>query len=160
MSNVKANESGVIVPCSSCGKKNRIPFDRAATTAQCGSCGTDMAASNAPINIENDAAFDKLVSASQVPVVVDFWAPWCQPCRSVAPEFEKVAASSGGRYLVAKVDTEALPTLGGRFQIRSIPAMVVFSNGSEIARTAGARPANAIDAFVRQSLSQPHTPAG
>ena len=87
------------------------------------------------------------------PVVVDFWAPWCGPCRMVAPELERVARSNAGKYLVVKVNTDAMPELGERFRIRSIPTMAVFEGGREVARTAGARPAADIEAFVRQSLT-------
>jgi thioredoxin 2 len=85
-------------------------------------------------------------------VVVDFWAPWCGPCRMVAPELVKVAASNAGRYLVVKVNTDELPELGDRFAIRSIPTMAVFADGREVARTAGARPAADIEAFIRQAV--------
>ena len=99
------------------------------------------------------AAFDALLRSSSLPVVVDFWAPWCGPCRMVAPELARVAANNAGRYLVVKVNTDEIPELGDRFGIRSIPTMAVFSNGREAARTSGARPAADIEAFVRQAVS-------
>lgn len=87
-------------------------------------------------------------------MVVDFWAPWCGPCRAVAPELEKVARAAAGEFLVVKVNTDALPDVSERFRIRSIPTMAVFRGGSEVTRTAGARPAADIQAFVRQALLQ------
>ena len=105
----------------------------------------------APVEVSSSAAFDRLVTSSTVPVVVDFWAPWCGPCRMVAPELEKVAASNKGRYVIAKVNTDALPELGSRFRIGSIPTMAVFRSGQEVSRVSGAQPAAAIDTFVRQA---------
>jgi thioredoxin 2 len=96
--------------------------------------------------------FDALLESARLPIVVDFWAPWCGPCRMVAPELEKVAQAAAGEFLVVKIDTEALPDLGARFGVRSIPTMAVFGNGREVTRTAGARPAADIQAFVRQAL--------
>ena len=96
-------------------------------------------------------AFETAIAKSQLPVVVDFWAPWCGPCRMVAPELQKVAASNAGKYLIVKVNTDALPELGERFNIRSIPTMAVFAGGREVARTAGARPAADIEAFVARA---------
>jgi len=83
---------------------------------------------------------------------VDYWAPWCGPCRSVAPELEKVARSNAGTMLVVKVNTDAVPELASRHHIRSIPTMAVFSGGRERARSSGARPARAIEAFVREAV--------
>jgi thioredoxin 2 len=100
-------------------------------------------------------SFDALTRASRLPVVVDFWAPWCGPCRMVAPELEKVAASNAGKYIVVKVNTDALPELGDRFSIRSIPTMAVFADGREIGRTSGARPARDIEAFVERTVQTP-----
>jgi thioredoxin 2 len=147
------DERGIIVTCPTCGQPNRIPFGRT-RTAKCRKCGTALAGPSEPIEIPTVQAFDALVRASAQPVVVDFWAPWCGPCRAVAPELQRVAASNAGRYLVVKVNTDALGELGERFGIRSIPTMAVFLNGREIGRTAGARPAADIQAFIEQTVAK------
>ena len=104
------------------------------------------------MEVPDARTFDAAVAQSALPVVVDFWAPWCGPCRMVAPELEKVAKKMAGRYLIVKVNTDAIPELGERFRIRSIPTMAVFAGGKEAARTAGARPAADIEAFVEGAL--------
>ena len=91
---------------------------------------------------------------SSLPVVVDYWAPWCAPCRMVTPELEKLAKSQAGRLVVAKVNTDALTDLGERFGIRSIPTLAVFVGGREAARLTGARPAREIEAFVAQATNR------
>ena len=143
------DDRGVIIPCPSCGQQNRVPFGHA---GKCRKCGTALPEAAEPIEMPSVEAFDALVKTSRLPVVVDFWAPWCGPCRMVAPELVKVAASNAGRYLVVKVNTDELPELGDRFAIRSIPTMTVFAEGREVARTAGARPAADIEAFIRQAV--------
>ena len=105
----------------------------------------------APIEISSSEDFDQLVAKSRVPVVVDYWAPWCGPCRVVAPEVAKVASRAAGRFVVVKVNTDVLSDLGERFKILSIPTLAVYANGREIARTSGARPAADIEAFVEQA---------
>ena len=143
------DERGVIVTCPTCQQRNRVPHGHA---GKCKNCGTMLPATAEPIEVPTVEAFDALVRASKIPVVVDFWAPWCGPCRMVAPELARVAANNPGRYVIVKVNTDALPDLGDRFTIRSIPTMAVFSDGREVARTAGARPAADIEAFIRQSV--------
>ena len=108
------------------------------------------------ILVLTSANFDAEVKTSDGPIVVDFWAEWCGPCRMVAPEIQKVAARQAGRVLVVKVNTEAVPDLGDRFGIRSIPTLAVFAQGREVARTAGARPAQEIEAFVNQAIEKLH----
>jgi thioredoxin 2 len=151
MSTSTLDDRGIIVGCPNCGQRNRVPFGR---QAKCGSCSTHLDAPGEPIEVPTADAFDALVTNSRRPVVVDFWAPWCGPCRMVAPELAKVASSNAGRWIVVKVNTDALPELGERFAIRSIPTMAVFSSGKEIARTAGARPAADIEAFVRKAVGK------
>jgi thioredoxin 2 len=146
------DERGVILPCSACGQKNRLRFE--GTEGHCGRCKSPLPPVREPIEVPSARVFDALLERSALPVVVDFWAPWCGPCRMVAPELERVAASNAGRYLVVKVNTEALPELGARYRIQSIPAMAVFGMGREIDRTIGARPAAKIEAFVRRALAQ------
>jgi thioredoxin 2 len=152
VADVQMDDRGIIVTCPSCGKRNRLPFDL--REARCGNCKTLLPALSEPIEVPSAAGFDALVTGARIPVVVDFWAPWCGPCKMVAPEIARVAKSNAGRYIIVKVNTDALAELGERFSIRSIPTMAVFSGGREVARTAGARPAADIEAFIRQAAGR------
>jgi thioredoxin 2 len=148
---------GILVNCPSCGKTNRLAYGTLGKQTRCGECRTaTLAPPNVPIEVPSDEAFVELIRTSALPVVVDFLAPWCGPCRMVAPELEKVARNAAGEMVVVKVNTEDLQDVGMRFSIRSIPTMAVFRDGREIGRTSGARPANDILAFVRQSLQGAH----
>lgn len=154
MATGQLDERGVVVTCASCGQKNRVAYERLGDTVKCGKCHQPIGAPAAPIEVGETAEFDRLVAASSVPVVVDYWAPWCGPCRMVAPELEKVAKRQAGRMLVVKVNTDVLSDLGQRFGIRSIPTLAVFGGGRELARVAGARGAADIEAFVSDALAR------
>jgi len=154
MSAIVGDERGVIVECPSCHQKNRVAYARLRETTRCAKCKTPLSSVGAPVEVSTAAEFDGLVAASDIPVVVDFWAPWCGPCRMVAPEIEKVASRQAGRLLVVKVNTDEVQELGTRLGIRSIPTMAVFNGGREIARTAGARPAADIEAFVSSAIAR------
>ena len=151
MSTTGLDAQGLLRPCPSCGQRNRVAFT--ARVARCGKCRTDLPDAGEPIDVPSEQAFDALVAAAHLPVVVDFWAPWCGPCRMVAPELVRVAAANAGRLLVVKVNTDELTGLGERYRIRSIPTMAVFQGGREVARTSGAMPADQIEAFVRGAIA-------
>lgn len=135
----------MVIDCGSCAKANRLPAARLAERAKCAACKTPLLPLSRPIAIRATADFDELVRDAPVPVLVDFWAAWCGPCRMVAPEVEKIAASRAGALVAAKVDTDALPDIASRFGIRSIPTLIAFRAGREDRRVTGALPARSIE---------------
>jgi thioredoxin 2 len=156
MATVQMDDRGLILACPNCGQKNRLVYERLDDEVRCGKCKQILKAPDAPIEIHQTADFDRLVARSSLPVVVDYWAPWCGPCRMVAPELQKVATRQAGTVLVVKVNTDELSDLGQRYNIRSIPMLAVFAGGKEVARSAGARPADQIEAFIKQSTATVH----
>ena len=153
MANLQLDDRGIVVTCSNCGKKNRLAYERLDDAVRCGQCKNPLPMLGEPIELHSAADFDRVVSKASIPVVVDYWAPWCGPCRMVAPELQKVAARQAGKMLVVKVNTDEVVELGQRYSIRSIPTLAVFAHGREVARTTGARPAPEIEAFVIQSTA-------
>jgi thioredoxin 2 len=159
MAHLELDDRGIVIPCGSCGQKNRIAYARLGDTVKCGRCKTELSATTTPLEVDSSADFDRLIAQSPIPIVVDYWAPWCGPCRIVAPELAKVAARSSGKFLVVKVNTDALSDLGERFRIRSIPTMAIFAGGREVTRTSGARPAADIEHFIASATSRSERPA-
>jgi len=136
----------MIVKCPKCSTSNRLPAARMRDKANCAACKTSLLPLTHPVAITSKEDFDELLRDSPSPVLVDFWAAWCGPCRAVAPELEKIAGKRGPDIIVAKVDTDALPDVAARYGIQSIPTMIVFRGGSEADRLSGAMPASAIEA--------------
>ena len=159
MANLALDDRGIVVTCPNCGKRNRLAFAKLGEAVRCGQCKQPLALVNVPVELHSTADFDRVVAQSSLPVLVDSWAPWCGPCRMVAPELEKVAARQSGKLLVVKVNTDELADLGQRYNIRSIPTIALFANGREAARVAGARQASDIEAWAQQTAQAAHQTA-
>lgn len=128
----------MIVECGACQSKNRVPAQRLGESSHCGRCKSALSPLGEPLAIQSPAEFDELTAQAGLPVLVDFWAAWCGPCRAVAPELQKLARDKRGALVVAKVDTEALPALAARYGIRSIPTLMLFRDGKLEKQVAGA----------------------
>jgi thioredoxin 2 len=148
----RMDDKGVIETCPKCGQLNRVPFSRLANSVRCGGCKTDLPRLDSPLEIAEETAFDSLIGDSNLPVLVDFWADWCGPCKMMGPEVKRLAEVNAEKFVVAKVNTEGLPVLAQRFQISSIPTLVLFSGKKEVGRTQGAQPAIQIQKFVEQTI--------
>jgi thioredoxin 2 len=135
--------------CLACGQANRVPVARMAAGPKCGVCGAAL--HDGRVAEMDTAAHDKAIR-DDLPLLVDYWAPWCGPCRSMAPEFTKAAKVLAPMARLAKLNTEDHPAIAARAGIRSIPALVLYRKGREVARLAGARPAAEIAAFVTEHL--------
>ena len=152
MTTIEPDERGLVRACPHCGQRNRLIYERLGSIFRCSKCQTEIPPPEGPVEISGMPNFDSLIARSALPVLVDFWAPWCGPCKMMAPELAKVAVDGRGRWLVAKVNTDELPDVGARFGIRAIPTLILFKAGREAARQSGALPAPAILQFLQQSL--------
>ncbi|MCR8726744.1 thioredoxin TrxC [Frigidibacter sp. ROC022] len=134
--------------CLQCGQKNRTAADRV-EAAKCATCGAKLVTGKVA---EIDSRTLAAARGDGLPLLVDFWAPWCGPCRQMAPEFAKAAEALKGRVRFAKIDTERFPQVSAQFGIRGIPLLILFQNGKELDRLPGARPASGIVDFLRGKI--------
>ncbi len=136
--------------CPHCQALNRIPDGKPAAQAKCGKCHTALF-SGSPVSVDQ-ALFDRMLTKNDTPLVVDFWADWCGPCKMMAPAFEQAAAQIEPRARLLKVNTEQEQGLSARYQIRSIPTLMVFSSGKETARLSGALDQSSLLSWINQNI--------
>jgi thioredoxin 2 len=153
------DERGVILMCPSCNTPNRLAYATIDKRTRCPRCKSMLPPPGAAFEATSSSAFNAAASASAIPLVVDFWAAWCGPCRMVAPEVEKVAKSHAGQWLVIKVDTDRLTDVAAQYKIMSLPTLAVIQHGRELARIVGVRPAPEIERFVADATAKQTTRA-
>ncbi len=142
--------SGKKLTCFDCGQLNRVPFDKLSAKPKCGTCGALLVGGK--VTDVDLATLEKAMRNDDLPIVVDFWAPWCGPCRQMAPQFQAASDILAGQTRLVKLNTEAHPNAGAKYRIKGIPTMAAFANGKERDRHSGVTPTAAIIKWVKTSV--------
>lgn len=141
------------IECDSCGASNRVPLSRLKERPKCGKCKERLPLGGGPITV-TDSNFEETIRTSPVPVIVDFWAPWCGPCKMIGPPLEKLAAKMAHEVLIAKVNVDENPAVAAKFKARSIPMLIGFVEGTAVDTQVGALPPAALESWVRRVVDK------
>lgn len=148
-------EAVLIRPCRACGTTNRIPARHLVHAGKCGACHAAIGPLDEPLDVTSEEQFAGVIGASPVPVLIDFWAAWCGPCRMAAPEVKALAREMAGRALILKVDTEAFTQLAARFRVQSIPHFVVIKEGKVVLQQPGLVPRAEMRRWLEIAANRP-----
>jgi thioredoxin 2 len=138
--------------CRECDRRNRVPAERLADTGRCGNCKAPLPPVDEPLEVDAET-FDEIVQKARVPVLADFWAAWCGPCKMAAPEIARAAADMAGRAIVVKLDTDRYPEIAARFNVRGIPNFIVFSAGRLVTQQAGLVNHEQLESWLKSAMS-------